>query len=118
MSDEHKEEENKIGEGIRRQISWQYVILTITLALISGGPTFIMAWKAESQATEAKDQSKETHDAVNSRLDEFIKTYKQAATDAALLKERKDVSERKEKKDHEEEMLPNAVDTSRQRKTK
>ena len=100
-------------EEERRHLSWRYIILTVTLALISGGPAFLMAWNASNKAGDAAAQSQETHKAVNSRLDEFMKTYKQAAGDAALLKERKEV---KDLKEEHQENLSNEIDYSKHRK--
>ena len=56
-------------------IDWQVVIIACIVAVpstISSFAALIQAIKAKEQARLAKDQSAETHHAVNSRMDKFL----------------------------------------------
>ena len=88
-----------MSDDRRKPINWQIVLL----AMIAATPPTLVALGAFFHARDASVQSTATHQAVNSRLTEFMALIKSAATDAALLKERRE----------EAEKLPNAHDKGR-----
>lgn len=61
---------------------------TIILAIISSGPPTLLALAALIQATKAKNQSLETHQAVNSRMSELLELARKEAASQATLDEK------------------------------
>lgn len=69
-------------------LTWQTVVLTVSLALISAAPPTILALSARDEARQAKVKTVETHDLVNSRLTEVLPLLVKGAADSATLKEK------------------------------
>lgn len=69
----------------------------VEISIISGACTIIVASISAYFSYKAKVQSKQTHIAVNSRMDEFISNAKQLFHAQGVIQEKEDEQKRKDK---------------------